>query len=253
MKIRFRVKTWWGLMLCVCGPPGLVAGRDAVIADYLRVVTPDRALFWHAFKSLSTVTLDVDGDGKLECLVTFNGVGGRYGSTWEVYAVDGGGHRKLKGPEQGVVFRADRFFVGYVEEVKAHCLLAYHPGKGGGDLEAYLRSGDAMVVRQLPPLDFEKAGDRVIYDKYFRGPDESHAHRSLVEHPVREMKLDELQQESYDLVSIDAARRSRAQVDAAVKGLPAHQQLIQPSWSAPVVPGNKDAERHQVEEGQESR
>jgi hypothetical protein len=143
------------------------------IQDYLHLGDHDQAVELPAFKGLSVLELDVNGDGRPEILVSTDGYGGRLGNIWTVYLARPDGFERLSSPSRNVIFRSDMFYLGEIETPdarKIQGLLAYYPGKGGGDLAIYQVANDYMVWTPLGSLNFENQGDRAFWEKYFAGP-----------------------------------------------------------------------------------
>lgn len=110
------------------------------------------------------------------------------------------------------MFRSDMFYVGEIETLdgkKVQGLLAYYPGKGGGDLGIYQVANDYMVKTSLGSLNLESQGDRAFWEKYFAGPSDEQPYRSLIDHPPKHLTTKELSERGYDLSAVDHLNRIR--------------------------------------------
>jgi len=182
------------------------------IQDYLHLGDHDQAVELPEFKGLSVLELDVNGDGRPEMFISADGYGGRLGNIWTVYLAREDGYERLSSPSRDVIFRPDMFYVGEIETLdgrKVQGLLAYHPGKGGGDLEIYQVANDYMVKTPLGSLNLENQGDRAFWDKYFAGPGDEQPHRSLIDHPPKHLTTKELSERGYDLSAVDQLNATR--------------------------------------------
>src|SRR6202011_3073321 len=118
----------------------------------------DQAVELPRFKGLSVLELDVNGDGRPAMFISADGYGGRLGNVWTVYLAREVGFERLSSPSREVIFRPDMFYVGEIETPdgrKVQGLLAYYPGKGGGDLTIYQVANDYMVRTSLGSLNFD--------------------------------------------------------------------------------------------------
>lgn len=182
------------------------------IQDYLHLGDHDQAVELPPFKGLSVLELDVNGDGRPEIFVSADGYGGRLGNIWTVYLARQDGFERLSSPSKDVIFRSDMFYLGEIEMPdgrKVQGLLAYYPGKGGGDLAIYQVANDYMVRTSLGSLNFENQGDRAFWEKYFAGPSEDQPHRSLIDHPSKHLTTKELSERGYDVSAVDQLNAAR--------------------------------------------
>jgi hypothetical protein len=104
------------------------------------------------------------------------------------------------------------FYVGEIETLdgrKVQGLLAYYPGKGGGDLGIYQLANDYMVKTPLRSLNLENQDDRAFWEKYFAGPSEEQPYRSLIDHPPKHLTTKELSERGYDLSAVDQLNATR--------------------------------------------
>jgi hypothetical protein len=176
------------------------------IQDFLQLRNRDQAVEIPAIKGIRVLQLDIDGDGRPETLIAADGDGGRQGNYWTVYVPQDDGFERLSAPSKDVMFREDMFYVGHVETPdgrKLQGLLAYYPGKGGGDLALYELSNGYMVKTNLGSLNLQNPQDRAFWEKYFAGPSEDEPYGSLTDHPVQHLSLQDLAAKHYDLTAVN--------------------------------------------------
>lgn len=140
--------------------------------------------------------LDLDNTGRQSIVISLNGYGGKTGSVWEAYIPYNGGYQRA---DKNLYFREDRFYVGYVDLVKKYGLLAYELGKGGGDLNFFQIVNGKVTMQKVGELNpYTPEGGKEMETYFGKAPE----WKSLKEHPVTTMSLDDLKKAGYN---VDAA------------------------------------------------
>jgi hypothetical protein len=172
------------------------------IQHYLTTNNETKAAGFFSFQQLDVLDLDLDGDGKSEKLISYNGTGGKMGLAWDVYKSLKEGYVQVDTGGESLTFHSLLFYVGRVTEISDYGLLIKVP-RGG--LEFYKLIGQRLVKKDPLSLEFTDA----IWKKYFAGSSEENPHRAKLDHPMQEITKDDLRKMGYDLSAIDNARQPR--------------------------------------------
>ena len=166
---------------------------------------PDDAFALSRIQRVFELKLDINNDEKPVVFLSMNGMGAKGVNTWQAYIPDKGNYRKVDQSEDNFYFRRDVFYVGYVDSIKKFGLLAYISGGEGGDLNFYQILNCKLSVQNIGKISpSSDPKDKKIWEKYFGKPGNE---RSLHDHPVKTLTLDDLRKAGYDVdAAISAAK-----------------------------------------------
>jgi hypothetical protein len=133
------------------------------IRDFLFSPDEDSVIDLPYLKYLYVLKCDLDGSGKLATLISFEG--GRQGYYWTVYLPSKGGYVKADDAGVTLTFGQDTFYIGHVNQ--RYGLLAFAPGRGGGDLNLYQIVRGKLTENKIASLDLSTASDKKVFQKIF--------------------------------------------------------------------------------------
>jgi hypothetical protein len=164
-------------------------------ADELDADLPD-------FQALYVLRCNLDESGKPAVLISFNAEGGHGKNYWTAYVPSSTGYTKVDDSDCDFIFSQALFYVGRIKSHKG--LLAYLPGKGGGDLIFYHIVDGKLEKQKIGALDLSNPRDAQELEKYFGSAPNW---KSFKEHPVQVLSENELRNRGYDIdAAISAAR-----------------------------------------------
>jgi hypothetical protein len=166
------------------------------IEDFLQFKKPAEGGVYSELQVLYVLDLDINNTGIPIRFISFNGNGGKTGSFWQAYAPVPGGYLPVDDTDNAFYFNRDTFYVGTITETGQYGLLAYIPGRGGGDLELYRVINNKVAITDLGALDLSKQSDSDNFNKYFgRAPD----WKGPKQHPEKYLTLDDLRSQGYNV------------------------------------------------------
>jgi len=163
------------------------------IRDYLTTRDADRDAVMPNLTKLFVVKCDLTNSGKLSILISFDGYGGHQGNYWTAYLPTGSGYVKADDSDTTLLFHRDAFYVGRV--AGKYGLLAYAPGKGGGDLNLFQIVNGKVTEQKIGSFDLSKPQDKKEIESYFG---EGGDWKSLKNYSVKTLSVDELKHAGYD-------------------------------------------------------
>jgi hypothetical protein len=204
---------WWSVSLATTFflvTPALAQAIKDPIKDYLSSRDTNRDPDLPFLEELYVLKCDLDVSGKTYTLISFNAEGGRQGNYWTVYKQIKDGWAKVDDAETTLTFRRDTFYVGVVRG--KYGLLAYAPGRRGGDLNFFQIVNGKVAKAKIASVDLSNPSDNHEMAKYFgSAPD----WRGPKTHPIEKMSLGDLRNAGYD-------------VDSDIKAAEAADHLQQP-------------------------
>jgi hypothetical protein len=180
-------------------PFAVLNGQSVVkdpIENFLEFKKPAEGGVYADLQTLYVLDLDINNDGAPVRFISFNGNGGKSGSFWQAYVPDPGGYAPVDDTDDTFYFSRDTFYVGRIKETGQYGLLAYIPGRGGGDLELYRIVNNKVVKTEIGTLDLSNEADVEEFAKYFgSAPD----WKGPKQHPERDLTLDDLRSQGYNV------------------------------------------------------
>ena len=196
MKYAFLVLIWTWMSVYGAWAQSVKDPIKDPLRDYLTSRDIGRDPEMPLIKKLFMIKCDLDNSGKDSILITFNGYGGRQGNYWTVYLPASNGYVKAKtnGSEAVIIFKPDMFYLGTVNGT--YGLLAFAPGRGGGDLNLFTSINGKISEQKIATLDLSNAQDKAEFQSYFgEAPD----WKSLKDYPMKTMSLTDLSTAGYDI------------------------------------------------------
>ena len=164
--------------------------------DYLDIASSDPEMKSALEKTQKIFILDLKlhRNHPLVRFYAIDGYSGKSGNIWTAYLPVKAGYLRLPGDQ--ICFRPDYFFSGQVGDVRDFGLLVLSPTNGGGDLCLYRLRGRRIEKRKLHPLCLNVENGKVFWKTYFQGPSPAQPLRAPLEHPVRQLTLEQLRSEA---------------------------------------------------------